>query len=242
MTENQEIILHEGNLLERVVASSIIQRKDKPLMQNKRLFLASDVIVGEYGVTGFLVVDNKPEDRWWSYTDGEKTGCVWSETDSLQLTAWKKTDPNRLSHYLNTSTGFKMIRYFVLPSNVKEFFDKDRYLGDPMINKCACEGTIPEYFDEERVNPSLAFSGGQRELVDEILEYINPRLEKIGESRFSWEDFGHNVYFSFHPWQAYKPVLQAGEESIIKAIGNFDQFLSIFDQKKALRKRILELG
>ena len=74
-----------------------------------------------------------------------------------------------------------------------------------------------------------------------IIAGISTKLEQIGELRLSWEDFGHHPYFSFHPWQVYKPVVEVGEESIVMAIKNFDQFLSRFDQKKVLQKRTLEI-
>jgi len=241
MVQGNQIILYEGNPLERIASSNIVLSNDRPLMEQKRLFLASDVVLGEYGVTGFVVVDNKPEDRWISYTESDEIGVKWSENDTLQFTVWKEGDPNRLSHYLNTSQGFKMIRYFILPSKVRDFFRTDRFLGEPMIDKCAREGTIPDKFDETNVNPVYAFHGEERELIDSILEHINPRFEQIGESRFSWEDFGHRVYFSFHPWQVYKPVLGFGEESVVRAIRNFDQFLSRFDEKKKLNRRDLEI-
>ena len=241
MSERNQVILYEGSPLERITASNIVLRRDKPLIEQKRLFLASDVVVGEYGVTGFVVVDNKPEDRWLSYTDGDELGVRWGENDSVHFMIWKEEDPNRLLHYLDTSQGFKMIRYFILPSNVSAFFGTDRYLGGPMIDKCACEGAIPNEFDEVKINPNYAFNGEERELIDRIIEHINPRLEQIGESRFSWEDFGHHVYFSFHPWQVYRPVLEIGEESIVRAVKNFDQFLSRFDERKKLQRRALEI-
>lgn len=134
-----------------------------------------------------------------------------------------------------------MIRYFILPNNVKDFFRKDKFLGYPMIDKCCREDTLPEEFDETEVNPVYAFNGEEIETVDMIITGISPKLEQIGELRFSWEDFGHHPYFSFHPWQVYKPVVEVGEESIVKAIKNFDNFLSRFDQKRILQKRTLEI-
>lgn len=243
MGENNKVILYQGAPLEKIAASEIVLvSKDKPLMEQQRMFLASDIVVGEYGVAGFVLVDNQPEDRWLSYDDGSKTGVPWCDTDSLHFVIWKDKEPHRLSHYIDTSQGFKMIRYFVLPSNIKEFFKTDKYLGEPVIDKCVCDGTLPEDFDEEKVNPFYAFrEGKERELINKIVSHINPRFEQIGELRFSWEDFGHHVYFSFHPWQVYKPVLEAGEESVIRAVRNFDECLSRFDNRKKLQKKILEV-
>ena len=244
MGQDNQIILYEGSPLERITTSDIVLRSDAPLMKQKRFYLASDVVVGEYGVTGFVIVDNKPEDRWISYTDGDKTGVSWDpKYHNVEfLLHGIKGNTFRESHFVNTSQGFKMIRYFVLPSNVRSFFIADKYLGEPMIDKCACEGAIPDEFDELKAYPVYAFEKREeREIIDRILEHINPKLEKIGESRFSWEDFGHHVYFSFHPWQVYKPVLEAGEESIVRAVRNFDQFLSRFDERKLLQRRDLEI-
>ncbi|MFH1316686.1 MAG: hypothetical protein ABII01_04155 [Candidatus Woesearchaeota archaeon] len=242
MSEDNQIILYEGSPLERIASSDIVLRTDKPLMEQKRLFLASDVVVGEYGVTGFVVVDNKPEKRWISYTEGDKTGVSWDpEYHSLEFTMYGLDEPLRKAHFANTDEGFKMIRYFILPSNVSQFFRTDKFLGYPMIDKCCREGTLPEEFDEVEVNPVYAFHGEEREIIDRIIERISPNLQQIGESRFSWEDFGHQVYFSFHPWQTYKPVLEAGEESVVRAVRNFDQFLSRFDERKKLQRRDLEI-
>jgi hypothetical protein len=242
MSEDNQVILYEGSPLERIASSNIVLRTDKPLMDQKRLFLASDVIVGEYGVTGFVIVDSKPENRWISYTEGDKTGVIWdTEYHSLEFVIYGINEPLRKVHFVNTNEGFKMIRYFILPSNVSQFFTTDKFLGDPMIDKCCREGTLPEEFDEVVVNPVYAFRGEEREIIDRIIERISPNLQKIGESRFAWEDFGHQVYFSFHPWQTYKPVLEAGEESVVRAVRNFDQFLSKFDERKKLQRRDLEI-
>lgn len=244
MGEDNQIILYEGSPLERIATSDIFLRRDKPLMEQKRLYLASDVVVGEYGVTGFVVVDNQPGKRWISYTDGDKTGVPWGDDPNrLEFKLWGITDdPQRLAHFVSTDKGFKMIRYFVVPSNVRDFFRADRYLGEPMIDKCACEGAIPDEFDEQKVNTVYAFrEREERELIDRIVEHINPKLQQIGELRLAWEDFGHHVYFSFHPWQVYRPVLEVGEESVIRAVRNFDKFLSRFDERKKLQRRNLEI-
>ena len=237
------LMLYEGSPLERIAASTIVQvNKDYVPMSQQRLYLVSDVVVGEYGVTGFVIVDHKPEDRWISYTDYDKAGVFWDpKHHALEFALYGWNDPSRIAHYANTSEGFKMIRYFVLPHNVREFFRSDAFLGDAMIDKCCREDTLPEELDETEVNPIIAFRGEERETVDRILAAISPRLGQIGESRLSWEDFGHQVYFSFHLWQSYKPVLEAGKESVFRAIRNFDRFLSRFDSKAVLKKRDLEI-
>ena len=240
---NNSVILYQGSPLERIAASGIVMAKNKPLIKSERIFLASDIIVGQYGVTGFVLVDNKPENRWVSYTDGDRTRITWRlpyDEDEFALMGIIDEPYRMASHYINTSKGFKMIRYFILPNNVKEFFQRDRKLDEPLIEKCCEEGTLPGDFDEEKVNIALAFHGEERALVDRIIKNITPRFKRIGGLRLSWQDSGYHAYFSFHPWQHYKPVLEAGEESIVRAIKNFDTVLSRFDMNKRLTKRDLK--
>lgn len=233
------VILYEGSPLEKIAASSIVLNNSE-LMKSERIFLASDVIIGEYGVTGFVLVDNKPENRWRSYTDGEWTGVTFKPND-IELPLFYSIGENspRLVHFVDTDKGFKMIRYFVLPSHVKEFFERDRHLGSPLIEKCCEEGTLPAEFDEVKVDLGYAFNGEQTDLINRILERVNPRFEKIPEVML-WQNIGQHAYFSFHPWQHYKPVLQAGEEAVVRAIRNFDMILSRFDMRNTLAKRELK--
>lgn len=246
MEDTNQVIVYQGSPLERVAASQLVMPETFMMMEQKKLYLASDVIIGKYGIVGMVIVDSRPEKRWYSYTNSDWTGVSMdAEADDpdflLARHGIESYDSYRKAHFFDTDKGFKMIRYFILPENVREFFKRDSYLGDPLIDKCCREGTLPAEFDEVVVNPSLGFRDEDREVIDMILGQISPSLEKIGQHRFSWEDFGHHLYFSFHPWQHYKPVAQAGEEAVVRAVKNFDSVLRRFDEREVLQKRDLQV-
>lgn len=121
--QDREIIPYQGQALE-VIRSKGLILPDSPAA--KRFFLPSGAVVGRYGVIGFVMIDSKPENRYVSYTDGDWVGVTYREEDFK----WIYSDRNP-SHFLNTDTGFKMIRYFALPSAVRIFFEKDKFLGIP---------------------------------------------------------------------------------------------------------------
>ncbi len=230
-----DVILYEGSPLERIAASSLVLSGKMPLAKAPQIYLASDVIVGKYGVTGLLLVDSKPKPRWESYTDGNWTGAVTDEKSVLFMSEY---DPIRYAHYMNTSSGFKMIRYFILPPEVAAFFRQDSFLGDPMIDKCCRDGTLPEDYDEVLVNSRYVESSDEGRFLTQIINSVNPAFAKDQEPRNN-PKFGQKVYFSFHLWQVYKPVTEVGEESIVRAITNFDRVLSQFDNRNILQQRQL---
>lgn len=232
-----QIILYEGSPLE-VISNSSIVLSGNSLMEQKRFYLASDVIVGRYGVTGFVIVDNRPEKRWVSYTDGSYSGVTYKPKGYLGSGIEDKS--RFLSHFVDTDTGFKMIRYFILPENIKEFFKRDEYLGDPMITKCCEQDTLPKEFDEVKAT-LIYLSDNDQNLLKEIIRYISGGLKHIDEHSLFEAYYGHWVYFSFHPWQVYSPVIKAGEEGVIRSIRNFDNFLERFDRNAQLKKRDLQI-
>ena len=75
--------------------------------------------MGQYGVTGFLIVDTRPEERWESYTNTDLYGVSHSLEHCIHIPDDVRNDPVRISHYINTDKGFKMVRYFLIPKNVR---------------------------------------------------------------------------------------------------------------------------
>lgn len=237
------VILYEGSPLERIAASAVLPRNKDVLQEflHSRFFLPSDIVMGRYGVTGFLIIDTRPEERWESYTDTNLYYISHSLDHRIHIPDEDRNDPIRVSHYINTDKGFKMIRYFLLPNNVRTFFESDEDLGEPMVRKC-CR-TIPKWFDEDEAREVFGELSGDEEgdkLVAAIIEGITPRLRQIGETELKRYDFKHQRYLSFHPWRFVKDVLAVGEDSIVEAIGNFDKFLGTMDRRGVLRKRNLQ--
>lgn len=240
IAETRSIEVHQGAPLERVSASGLVLAQ---YLGEPRYYLASDVAVGNYGVIGFVLADSRPEKRWHSYTNGEWIGVEYSEDDILFSDLIH--DPLSRNHFLDTDQGFRMIRHFVMPLNIRDFFEKDRFLGDPLVDKCCREGTLPEDFDEVPGRPNYIYWEGRTDgnpegLLSKIIRYANPALEYSEDPGILWQDLGHRTYLSFHPWQAYKPVIEEGQESIFRAIANFDGVLSRFDRNGVLQTRGLE--
>jgi hypothetical protein len=234
-----QIELYQGNPIERIPNEKLTLREK---LGAETLFLASDVTVGQYGQLGFVVIDTKPEKRYLGYFDGEDIGRTY-ETEGEMLSI-QYPDPNRQSHFLNTNIGFKMIRYFVLPPSVSDFFAREKNIGDAYIQKCLAEDSIPDDFDEVRANPFHVFGPYEAEmqgksLIKAVLDRVNQGgnlKEKFDPSRM----FGRHCYASFFPWQVQVPVLEQARISILEGVSKLDHIISVLDNNNALAKRDLE--
>lgn len=234
---NRAIVLYQGAPLERIDTRALVFQETH--QKESRFFIPEDIVIGRYGVIGFVLVDNKPEQRWVSYTNSEWTGVHTGEPE-VYLSHSQNT-----SHFVNTDRGFKMMRYFILPPEVAEFFERDKFLGEPLIDKCCREGTLPEEFDENRADSRYAFgyggyTEGGIELIEAAIRASFPELTEEERARYYW---GRNqyAYVSFHPWQEFKYVTQEGQSSIYAAVNNFDDVLTRFDTNKLLSPRDLRI-
>lgn len=229
---------------------SNISREDlnRQMLENERIFLASDVMVSKYGIVGYLTVDNQPGDREVSYTESEHTGMT---LDTYYIFGTERvlvynpqtgeeefsSDEVRLSHYFQTHKGFKMLRRFILPENIAKFFASDRFLGDPSIDKCCREETLPEDYDEEIANLGCLSLHAEQDSIEKIDKIILPYfIKKPFVNKSCWEEknFLERTYISFHRWPFYPEVLEKGAESIKKAFENFDILLGKFDTKSPI--------
>jgi len=234
--EGRAIVPYQDQALEIVKSRSLVLPDSAAA---KRFFLPSGAVVGRYGVIGFLMIDSKPENRYVSYTDGEWAGVTYREEDLK----WSYPERNP-SHYLNTDTGFKMIRYFALPPAVRAFFEKDKYLGDPLIDKCCREGTLPEELDEVKAYGNYAYwIADQKEVDDLIKSVIHSAYPQVTRDQLQdWKNpLGESVYLSFHPWKDFEDILPMGTDSIQAAIYNFDSVIERFDAQRVLTPRELSL-
>jgi len=205
--------------------------------ERKRFFLPADILISKYGVIGFVLLDSRPEQRWITYTDSEFIGLSTSE----ESVPWESRDDRiRISHYVDTETGFKMIRYFVLPPVVSEFFKRDKFLGDPFIDKCCRDGTLPEELDEVPAEPFWAFGNdfeGIEEFVDSIIQGACTNIQPEESQKYHWMT-NRRVYVSFHAWENSRDVTIEGERSIAAALNNFDNVLERFDTKGVIPKKL----
>lgn len=205
--------------------------------ERKRFFLPTDVLISRYGVIGLMLLDTRPEQRWINYTDGEYIGIRTSE-ESVSFE--ERDDRVRLSHYIDTETGFKIIRYFVLPPVVSDFFKRDKFLGDPIIDKCCRDETLPEELDEIPADPTWAFgtySGGTEDFVDSIIQSACTNIKPEELQRYL-QRTNHRTYVSFHAWENLQEVQIEGEKSLVAALNNFDNVLERFDTKDVVPKKL----
>jgi len=230
----RSIVLYQGSPIERVDTRTLAFPEGR--QGDPRYFVPEDIVVSQYGVIGFLIVDKTPEQRWYSYDNSEWTGV---EVRNIG------PDQNP-SHFLNTDAGFKMIRYFMLPPTVGNFFARDRFLGEPMIDKCCREGTLPDEFDEIRADtPGFAFGLKAGYLFEEHQEFVRTvakaSFPDLTDEELDHYDWGKNqyTYLSFHPWQDFKHVISRGMESLLAAMNNFDTVIERFDSKRVLTPRDL---
>lgn len=233
------IVLYGGSPLEKIAASGFLIKSPLKTLHS-RLYLASDIIMGDYGVAGFLLIDSRPEERFESYTDGDLIGVSSDHEHCEHIPPEVRNNPLRLSHYIETDKGFKMVRYFLVPDNIVEFFYKDKFLGEPVIAKCYRDVKIPEWFDEEDSRPHEALYRIYDEkdaLLKSISEEIITKLREI--TKEPKVDF-HRACVSFHPWSYYKHAVEIGESGIVAAIGNFDRMIQMLDKQGVLPKRNLK--
>ncbi len=238
------IVLFQGSPLEKIAASAVVPRNILFDLVHSRFFIGNDeIVMGDYGVAGFLIIDTRPEERWERNSDDNLFGVSHTLEHCVHLPEEARQNPFRLAHFINTHQGFKMIRYFLIPNNVKGLLSRDKYFGDPAIDKCCQEAGMPEYLDEEESyfvfssHSSIDIYSEGEKLIRGVVEGIKPRWQGIGESNFGEYDFRRQSYLSFHAWQFYTQCLRIGQDSVVAAISNFDNLLSVIDKRGVLQKR-----
>ncbi len=241
IAEGRAIELYRGVPLEKTGIPSVLtelrdENKLAEVIEEGRFYLAGDIVINDFGIVGFVLIDKQPEQRWNSYTDPELFGEGTNVPVVLEEVC--KNDPIRKAHFLGTKNGFKMIRYFALPQNIRDFFQRDRFVGEGYIHKCAQEGTLQEDFDEEQVKSDFWLSEkGSPALVEAIVDSTIPHGSDYDSGFKTRIDIGRYIYVSFHPWVVYPPVVQEGQESIYRAMANFEELLSRVPQTTGIIRK-----
>jgi hypothetical protein len=189
-------------------------------MPPPRFFLPSNVLVSRYGIVAMLVVDTRPKYRCVSYDDGNWVGVTYvhDKYDHGGI-----TDPVRLAHFVGTEHGFSILRVLVLTPGIIEIFARDPYLGDPMIEKCACEKVFDVEFDEERAGPIFWPVTDATPLIEEVARTawhsagITTGTEIQGRQIKTW--------LSFHGWFVFSEAVAQAHQAQERALNNFDAFL-----------------
>jgi|Napbiome12C3dose_1001474.scaffolds.fasta_scaffold00001_354 hypothetical protein len=239
-SEITTIVQSQGRLVEKI---DLTNQQITASNQQERYFPAAPFYRSAFGIEGYLFVDHHPEARWHSYTRGDCVHVPYhrGKPSYCGHDVPPTDDPIRLAHFFNTDQGFKLVRFFHLPEGVAQAFEEDAFSGDHLIEKCTRDRTLPQNFDEEPV--SLTFLDNDdtnlKSLV-KALTPINPAYSELASGSVLTAP-NHRVYFSFHPWPWYNLVVRIGEESLIKALVNFDTVLERMSPQVPLEKQKLVL-
>ena len=227
------IALYGKNPLE-IVSSDLIKNASNEV-HTAQVYLGSNIFVNKYGVLGFSIIDSKPKKRWVRYDRSDWTGVEHGEDiyDTVIL-----NDPVRMRHFADTDKGFAAARQFIFPEEVYDFFTRENFLGDPLINKCCSDKTMPSDFDEERMiyNP---FENTYHTLMEYVVLKENERRVQAGFTNLTGDHT--NAYISFHPWSVYHSVINQLDKGIMQSLNNFDILLNKFDMCNIVPKKDLEV-
>ncbi len=218
---NSELSLWQGSPLSLAIPKEIVATA----FAQPRFFIPTNVLISQYGIVGMLIADNKPESRKVSYSESEWIGVSASEEQFHT-----NGDPVRKAHYANTENGASFIRAFALPANVREVFARDKFLGEPMIDKCIDDETVPEEFDELELGQSERPASEACDLITAVASagWQAAGITEIG----AFEKHYLRARISFHGWFAFQQAVDIAQTGIISALRNFDEFLGHLDPSK----------
>ncbi|MDB5259005.1 MAG: hypothetical protein JWO73_213 [Candidatus Taylorbacteria bacterium] len=217
--ENSLIPLQRNNL----------QCPPSALVEHHRLFksqyfIPTPIQISADGIVAMLIVDTQPEKRWVSYSDVNYSGieCGEGSTDASH-------SPVRRAHYIDTHRGFSLLKVFILPPKIEELFGKDRFLGEPFIEKCVLDGVFDPgiELDEERVWCSFGSVTNALDLITVTLDQswkaagMPEYCDSIAERKCRFRN-----WISFHAWFAFPQTIELADASILRALGNFDTLLA----------------
>ncbi len=226
----QRLITSANNFALQFQDAAAVSTIRRTLEEQHRYFLPTEILISQHGIVGMLIADTKPEKRNVTYTDSEWTGI------SVDTERWAQefaNDPVRRAHYVDTENGFSFYRIFALPDSAVQNFAKDRFLGNPMIEKCICDGVFGEGVELDEIQASA----GERPISK-----VMPLIELLAHA--GWQHAGLkepadkgiiNQYtqiwswISFHGWFDYRNALKHAQGAMEQTIQNFDHFLQRFE-------------
>lgn len=215
-------IVRAENLLPylRVGSHAIAALEASETDPDNELYLAGDIVVGEYGVAAFNVVVPHPEERP-SYFSVDEGPCGPYHIRDFEGTPIGE-NPMRLAHFLNTEQGFAAVRTVIAPTSVEDFLRGDRHLGPALVKKASLDGVMPGGFDEEERLPVWHALGYRTHE-----QRYEPFVERVKQAA-GFEDYARLcAYTSWHPYRAYNSVDAALREASTRTVRNFDQMLAI---------------
>ncbi len=219
-----DIVPYKGISLERLSGRDLVRPGDLAAKPT-RFYLAGNVYVGSFNQAGFVVVDKKPGPR--PYWIGSEIMMGYTP-EEIQKDIKYGVIKEEERYFFDTTGGLAALRLFALSRQLMDIFDRDRFLGIPMIRKMCEQGVVPDEFHEldarpERMEPIFDYVNfGGRELTDELYQVASNALRPVAErTGQKYEFFPYVTYF---PPQAYPIVVPTLEESAQEVVSRFDEF------------------
>jgi hypothetical protein len=210
---------------------------------SEQVYLATDMIQGQYGQTAFGLVIPRPGRARPSYYSAEEGPCGDYDNVSTDERLYRSPqDTLRHAHYYNTLQGFVMLRTVALPKSLSRTLGADKFLGPAVLDKSCLEDTInPDDFDEEYglwIRDSIGWT-----MSDDHLSPVEDRLmQRLADVH--GEDYGiARQYVSWHSYRAYAQTVEATAQASRATVANLNKVfglliktptLPIFDQAEQI--------
>ena len=119
------------------------------------------------------------------------------------------------------------LRYFAISEELMDIFNRDEFLGEPLIRKICEKDVVPKDFEELPVFPPNAQSIDEYNIrIDftdssDLGRLVNalliPLKERVGRN------YTHFPYVTYFPTAAYSLIVPTLEESVKEVVIRFDK-------------------
>lgn len=253
-----EVVVYEGSPLERVNAAEIAARRPELLVRGgEQVYLAGEVVVGDYGVAGCLIVDAHPEQRlvsyemdrdgWYpSYPGSYEEYLKDAERNHLSPEGNMATfdmeldfdNPEHFARFVGTAGGFKVVRAFLTPRELKAQMDGlGKFVGPAVRQECFSGEEVTLVPNEERMEHWPGQDIGDTR--SENWHFDSLMAEKLAalEAALGLGDTNRDYYVSFHGWPWHKQVMDLAQASLQASIARVDQLLGSLDRRQTIATR-----
>lgn len=174
---DSSVVLYEGSPLERISSSSVF-----PSVTHSKHFVYKEIVMGQYGTAGFLIIDTRPDKRQLNYNGDDGYGlCGYYSEQEHGIDHppyFVSFNPERKDHFIGTEKGFSMVRNFILPPSLVDFVNSERLIGEPIVDKAVM--TLPAEFDEVKGYGFYVFSDAEGErLLDLVIACLKPKIAEV---------------------------------------------------------------
>lgn len=248
---------HSTRELPEQISALTVQQALPPEVLERRpaLALLGEISVSHYGAIGFTLLDSAPENRvptWNGASD--YFGLEGEDADPAYAGGYEPLPFEEGSRVYGTRTGFKVIRYAIIPEELKKVLATNQWLGPAVLNQAFEDGICPREFKEEALDPPYTIftskTGRTEEEADQIFSAKAGFLENLLRSldgsikpdafiNAANQTFfpgiqlpkTHYTYISFHPWVFFGQVQEVYRQGVARMLSNIDKLMQMFIDK-----------